>query len=62
MKFAGIINIDKGDGHAKGQGQRSMVKVTEVKTNFAPIWVFPDRNCSLNLQMAMEWCTKLEVA
>ena len=47
---------------AKGQGQSLKVKVTEVKTNFAPIWAFPDRNSSLNLQMAMKWCTKLEGA
>ena len=38
------------------------VKVTEVKTNFASIWAFPDHNPSLNTQMAMKWCTKLELA
>ena len=51
MKFS-VITIDKSDVHAKGEGQRSKVKVTEVKTNFAPIWGFLDRNSSLNLQMA----------
>ena len=29
-KFSGVIAIDKSDVHAKGQGQRSKVKVTEV--------------------------------
>ena len=32
MKFSGIITSDKSDVHAKGQGQRSKVKVTEVTT------------------------------
>ena len=34
IKFSGVITIDKSDVHAKGQGQRSKVKVTEVKTQF----------------------------
>ena len=41
---------------------RSEVKVTEIKTNFAPIWASPDRNSSLNSHMANKWCTKLEAA
>ena len=41
---------------------RSKVKVTKVKTNFVPIWVFLDCNSSLNPQMATKWCTKLAVA
>ena len=32
MKFSGVINSGKCDVHAKGQGQRAEVKVTEVKT------------------------------
>ena len=32
MKFSGAITNDKSDVHAKGQGQRSKVKVTEVNT------------------------------
>ena len=28
MKFSGVINKDQGNVHAKGQGQRSKVKVT----------------------------------
>ena len=29
---------------------------------FDPNWAFPDCNSSLNLPMAMKWCTKLETA
>ena len=32
MKFSGVITMVKSDVHAKGQGQRSKVKVTEVTT------------------------------
>ena len=32
VKFSGVITNDKSDVHAKGQGQRSKVKVTEVNT------------------------------
>ena len=32
MKFSGVITLDQGKVHAKGQGQRSKVKVTEVMT------------------------------
>ena len=32
MKFSGVITIDKSDVHAKGQYQRSKVKVADVKT------------------------------
>ena len=47
MKFSGVITNDKSDVHAKGQGQgqRSKVKVTEVKTQFrrfrtvTPVWI-----------------------
>ena len=35
MKFSGVITNDKSDVHAKGQGQRSKVKVTEVMTPFS---------------------------
>ena len=30
--------------------------------HFDPNWAFPPCYCSLNSQMAMKWCTKLEVA
>ena len=58
MKISGAITIDRSDVHAKGQGQRSKVKVTKVKTNIAPTWVFPDRNSSLNSQVVTKSCTK----
>ena len=32
MKFSGVITLDQGKVHAKGQGQRPKVKVTEVTT------------------------------
>ena len=60
--FLGVIRIDKSGVHAKGVGQRSKVKFTEVKTNFAPVGVFLDCNYSLNSQMTIKRCTKLAVA
>ena len=45
MKFWGVITKDQGKVHAKGQGQKSKVKVTEVTTQFkrfrtvTPIWI-----------------------
>ena len=45
MKFSGVITNDKSDVHAKGQGQRSKVTVTEVKTQLnrfrtvTPVWI-----------------------
>ena len=45
MKFSGVITSDKSDIHAKGQGQRSKVKVTEVTTQLnrfqtvTPVWI-----------------------
>ena len=62
MTFSGVITIDKSDVHTKGRGQRSKVKITEVNTNFAPIWAFPDCNPNLNSQITTKWCTKLAVA
>ena len=35
MKFSGVIIMVKSDVHAKGQGQRSKVKVTEVNTQLS---------------------------
>ena len=34
-KLLGVIAIDRSDVHAKGHGQRSKVKVTEVKTQLS---------------------------
>ena len=45
MKFSGFITNDKSKVHAKGQGQRSKVKVTEVTTQLnrfrtvTPVWI-----------------------
>ena len=45
LKFSEVITNDESDVHAKGQGQRSKVKVTEVNTQFnrfrtvTPIWI-----------------------
>ena len=45
MKHSGVITNDQSDVHAKGQGQRSKVKVTEVKTQLnrfrtvTPVWI-----------------------
>ena len=50
-EFIEAISINTCDVHAKGLGQRSKVKVTEVKINFAPVCEFPDRNSRLNKQM-----------
>ena len=35
MQLSGVITNDKSDVHAKGQGQRSKVKVTEVDTQLS---------------------------
>ena len=45
MKYSGVITNDRSDVHAKGQGQRSKVKVTEVNTllnpfrTVTPVWI-----------------------
>ena len=45
MKFSGVITTDQGNVHAKGQGQRSKVKFTEVTTQLdrfrtlTPVWI-----------------------
>ena len=38
MKSSGVTTNDKSDVHAKGQCQRSKVKVTEVKTQLSRFW------------------------
>ena len=44
-KFSGVITNDRSDFHAKGQGQRSKVKVTKVTTQLnrfrtvTPVWI-----------------------
>ena len=45
VKFSGVITNDKSDVYAKGQGQRSKIKVTEVNTQLSrfrtvpPVWI-----------------------
>ena len=45
IKFSGVITMVKSDVHAKGQGLRSKVKVTEVNTQLSrfrtltPVWI-----------------------
>ena len=42
MKFSGVITKDQGNDHAKGQGQRSKVKVTTQLNRFrivTPVWI-----------------------
>ena len=45
IKFSGVIANDRSDVHARVRGQRSKVKVTEVKTQFirfrtvTPAWI-----------------------
>ena len=45
MRFSGVITNDQSKIHAKGQGQRSKVKVTEVTTQLnrfrtvTPVWI-----------------------
>ena len=45
MKFSEVMTMDRSDVHAKGQGQRSKVKVTEVNTQLScfrtltPVWI-----------------------
>ena len=38
MKFSAVITNDQSKVHAKGQGQRSKVKVTEVTTQLNRFW------------------------
>ena len=51
MKFSGVITIDKSNVHARGQGQRSKVKVTWDKKSqilaqigrfqtVTPVWIY----------------------
>ena len=60
MKFSGVITNDKSDVHAKDQGQRSKVKVTEVNTQlnrfrtvtlvWIHIWWWNDANSLMMLR------------
>ena len=60
MKLSGVITNDKSDVHAKGQGQKSKVKVTEVNTQlnrfrtvtlvWIHIWWWNDANSLMMLR------------
>ena len=58
MKFSGVITNDRSDVHVNGQGQRSEVKVTEVKTQYSrfrtviPVWI---HIWSLNYAQSSMW-------
>ena len=51
MKFSGVITNDRGDVQAKGQGQRTKVKVTKVKTQISSVRSVPP---VLNSHMVMK--------
>ena len=38
LKFSGVIAMDRCDVHAKGRGQRSKIKITDVMTVFSQFW------------------------
>ena len=48
MKFSGVITLDQGKVHAKGQGQRSRSQRSRPKFSF------PDCNSSLNSHMMIK--------
>ena len=58
MKFSGVVINDKSDVHAKGQGQRSKVKVTEVNSQLSrfrtatPVWI----QIRYDEMMHRAWC------
>ena len=64
QKFSGVITKDRGDVHAKSQGQKSKVKVTEVKTQLmcfrtvTPVWIhiWSWNECCIKLDVAKERC------
>ena len=53
---SGVIIIDRSDVHAKGQGQRSKVKITEAKTQFSRF------RTMIQVWIHNKWNTKLDVA
>ena len=58
MKFSGVITNNRNDAYAKVQGQRSKVKVTEVKTQISR---FGTITPILISHMVMKWYTKLDI-
>ena len=61
MKYSGVIINDKSGVHAKGQGQRSKVKVTEVMTPLSrfrtvtPVWIHILRWNDVYKLMLLRW-------
>ena len=59
MKFSGGIANDRGEVHAKGQGQRSKVKVTEVKTKlsrFRTVTLYLNSHMGDEIMHKAWWC------
>ena len=57
MKLSGVITNDRSDIHANGQGQRSKVKVTEVKIQFRHFrTVTPVKFTYGDEMMHKDWC------
>ena len=63
MKFSGVTTTDQGNVHAKGQGQRSKVKVTEVNSQLSrfltltPVWI----HIWWSNDIYIAWCCLWEV-
>ena len=52
MQCSEVIAIDNNNVHAGEKGRGSNVMITELKINFAPTWIFPERNSSWNPHIA----------
>ena len=57
MKLSGVIINDRSDVNAKVQGQRSKVKVTEVKTQISRFGT----TTPVDFTYGDEWYTKLDI-
>ena len=61
MQFSGVIIIDKSDVHAKSQGQKSKMKVREVKQSFPHLGFYGPKSQFLihrrlrNFAKSMKW-------
>ena len=63
MKFSGVITDDKSDVHAKGQGQRAKIKVTEVTAQLNRFWTVTPVGFTNDDEMMNEaWCCLVEVS
>ena len=67
MKFTAVITIDRSDVDARGQGQRSKVKVTEVQTilpqfdffkSVTPVW---NHRFLWNYAQSLKWKRKCDL-